>query len=79
MKDNCLIDKHSCRSSKLLNFYEMGATTAPLDVSLVMLKGQSQGHSDFEVLLYFRKGSQLSNMLVLNTKRKSYMGIPLHH
>ncbi len=47
----------------------------PLHLTSVTLKGQIEGHSDFEAL-YLAK-EQLGHILLLNINRKGYMGSPL--
>ena len=44
----------------------------PSHLTLSDLKGQSQGHSDFEDISC--KGAELSHLLLLNINRKLYMG-----
>ncbi len=49
----------------------MRSSLVQLHLTLVTLKGQFYGHSDF----ISRKGAELGHMLLLDTTRKPYRGI----
>ncbi len=52
----------------------MGSPLVQLHLTFVNLKGDCQGHPDFEVLPgIFHKGAELGHVLLLDTNRKSHM------
>ncbi len=61
----------------MVTIIHMGSQAAPLYLTL---KGQMQGHSDFEGLyiMYIScKRTQLNHILLLNINRTSHMGSPM--